>query len=348
MNILKSINSIWRLFMHVMTSNIGKIVISDAITLKDSGAIKKILICRPNHRLGNQLLITPIVLEAIKNFPEAKIDLFLKGGLGSIIFKNYNEVNKIIYLPRQPHKNPIQYIKAWLAVKSKHYDIVINAVKGSSSGKAATRMSRSKYKVYDKVDSDITKEHKDAVHMAKSPVYCFRNTLKKWNFKTKEAKVPVLDIKLSSSEKTKGRQLLQKMTGNANKTICLFTYATDDKCHPESWWLPFYEKLQKTFPDYNIIEVLPVENVSQIQFKAPTLYSKDIREMAALIANTKVFIGADGGVMHLACAAQTPTVGLFSRDNQEEYAPYGNSSLALNTNYIDLDGCIKAVQNILV
>jgi ADP-heptose:LPS heptosyltransferase len=51
--------------------------------------------------------------------------------------------------------------------------------------------------------------------------------------------------------------------------------------------------------------------------------------------------------MHLACAAQTPTIGLFSRANQEEYAPYGNSSLAINTNHVDLDGCIKAVQNIL-
>ncbi len=306
--------------------------------------VQSVLICRPNHRLGNQLLITPIVQEVIDVFPEAKIDLFLKGNIGHVIFKNYPQVNNILSLPRKPLKEPLKYLKAWLSVRKNKYDIVINVVKGSSSGKISTRLSNSKQKVYDSYEENI----QDTIHIAKSPVYCFRKHLKKIGFTTRQENIPPLNLKLSPSEILNGQKLLEKLAGNNKKTISIFTYATDDKCHPESWWLPFYNKLQKAFPDYNIIEILPVENVSQIQFKAPTLYSKDIREMAALIANTKVFIGADGGVMHLASAAQTPTVGLFSRANQEEYAPYGNNSLAINTNHVDLEGCIRAVQNILV
>jgi hypothetical protein len=38
------------------------------------------------------------------------------------------------------------------------------------------------------------------------------------------------------------------------------------------------------------------ENVSQIAFK-PTFYSKDIREIGAVIANTEIFIGADSGII---------------------------------------------------
>jgi hypothetical protein len=41
----------------------------------------------------------------------------------------------------------------------------------------------------------------------------------------------------------------------------------------------FFAALLQEFPDYNIIEILPVENVSQIEFKSPTFYSKDIREI---------------------------------------------------------------------
>jgi predicted Rossmann-fold nucleotide-binding protein len=59
--------------------------------------------------------------------------------------------------------------------------------------------------------------------------------------------------------------------------------------------------------------VLPVENVSQIGFKAPTFYSKDVREIGALMANTEVFIGGDSGIMHLASASKVSTVGLFPR-----------------------------------
>ena len=57
--------------------------------------------------------------------------------------------------------------------------------------------------------------------------------------------------------------------------------------------------------------MLSIENISMIQFRAPTFYSKDIRQIGSLIANTEVFIGADSGIMHLASSSQTPTVGLF-------------------------------------
>jgi ADP-heptose:LPS heptosyltransferase len=63
----------------------------------------KILICRPNPRLENQLLITPLLQEVITTFPECEIDLFVNG-LSPIIFKNYTNVNRIIQLPRSPLK----------------------------------------------------------------------------------------------------------------------------------------------------------------------------------------------------------------------------------------------------
>ena len=51
--------------------------------------IKRVLITRPNHRLGNQLLLTPIVQEVIATFPNCKIDLFVKGGVAYPVFENY-------------------------------------------------------------------------------------------------------------------------------------------------------------------------------------------------------------------------------------------------------------------
>jgi ADP-heptose:LPS heptosyltransferase len=128
------------------------------------------------------------------------------------------------------------------------------------------------------------------------------------------------------------------------KTI--FTYATDDKCYSTAWWDDFYAALLQEFPDYNIIEILPVENVSQIAFKTYVFYSKDIREIGAVIANTEIFIGADSGIMHLASASLTPTV-LFSRPNQVTYAPYNNDSTAINTNSSSTETSIKIIRDIL-
>jgi hypothetical protein len=80
-----------------------------------------------------------------------------------------------------------------------------------------------------------------------------------------------------------------------------------------------YDRLKAEYSNYNIIEVLPVENVSQIGFKAPTFYSKDVREIGALMANTEVFIGGDSGIMHLASASKSEYRRTFSRDNINMY-----------------------------
>ena len=54
--------------------------------------VKRILITRPNGRLGNLLLITPLLQEIEAIFPDAKIDLFVKGGMASSLFRNYHNI----------------------------------------------------------------------------------------------------------------------------------------------------------------------------------------------------------------------------------------------------------------
>ncbi|MCX6307662.1 MAG: lipopolysaccharide heptosyltransferase family protein, partial [Bacteroidia bacterium] len=112
---------------------------------------------------------------------------------------------------------------------------------------------------------------------------------------------------------------------------CLYTFATGAKCYTQSWWNAFYEELKIRFSDYTILEILPVENISMIAFKAHSFYSTDIRQMAAVMANTAVFVGADCGIMHLASAAPTPTFGFFSVTNPLCYAPYNKGSKAFIT-----------------
>jgi ADP-heptose:LPS heptosyltransferase len=159
--------------------------------------------------------------------------------------------------------------------------------------------------------------------------------------------VPSLDIKLSTSEIAAAKLELEKLIDKDKKTICLFTFATGDKCYSETWWNAFYERLKTEYSNYNIIELLPVENVSQIGFRAPSFYSKDIRQIASFITNTDVFIGADSGMMHLASASKTPTVGLFSVTVIDKYAPYGNNSVAVDTNSTSTDDMIKVIDTTL-
>jgi ADP-heptose:LPS heptosyltransferase len=46
-------------------------------------------------------------------------------------------------------------------------------------------------------------------------------------------------------------------------------------------------------------------------------------EVAACLRRARIFIGNDSGLMHIAAAAGTPTLGLFGRSMASEYAPAG-------------------------
>lgn len=52
-------------------------------------------------------------------------------------------------------------------------------------------------------------------------------------------------------------------------------------------------------------------------------------EVAACLARCAVFLGNDSGLMHLAAAAGTPTLGLFGPTDAAEYAPSGRCAAAV-------------------
>jgi ADP-heptose:LPS heptosyltransferase len=347
MSVLEKVNHFRRILTQGLTKNIGRSYRSDNSSITDESSIKRVLISRPNHRLGNLLLITPLVQDVIATFPNAKIDLFVKGSLAPIVFENYKNINHIIELPKKAFQNLAAYFKVWIKLKSQKYDIVVNVNNNSSSGRLSTQFADAKYKFFGELDLSLQNTYLDYEHIAKNPVYEFRNFLTKLGLPKNEKSIPVLDLKLSLLEVNKGKELVRKLVTTDKTTISIFTYATSDKCYSEDWWTKFYDRLTVEFADYNIIEVLPVENVSQINFKAPTFYSKDIREIGAVIANTELFIGADSGIMHLASSALTPTIGLFSRSNINSYLPYGNQSIAINTNDGNIDSWIALIKNVL-
>ena len=305
----------------------------------------RILIVRPNGRLGNLLMLTPLLQEIVSTFPQCKIDLFVKGFLAPILFKNYENVDKIITLPKKPFNELFQYIMVWTKIKKQKYDLVINIDKGSSSGRIATKISKARFKIFGDEILNLIEKYDDYKHMAKAPVYNFREYLALLGYNLTQNPVPPLDLKLSDSEIAEGGKIVQDLVQNDKRTISIFTYATYSKCYSVSWWEAFYEKLKEGFPDYNIVEILPIENISQIGFKAKTFYSKDVREIASVIANTSFFIGADSGVMHLASASKTPTFGLFSVTDLKMYAPYNANSFAIDTNLCTASECLEAIKD---
>ena len=345
MKYIKSLNPLKRKLLKSLTNSF-KNKTNDPIHNRNQ--IKKILISRPNHRLGNLLLISPLIQELEAIFPNCKIDLLVNQSCGAELYQTYKSIDRVLQLPRKPFKHLVDYLKVLKQMRDQQYDISINAVEESSSGKIFTILSKSKYKLVAATNSIHTNELQKEKHLAKQPIHTLREFLRELGLLVSNRPVPFLDVKLTAMELIGGKRLVQNLVKASHKPIiCLFTNATGAKCYSEEWWLMFYQLIQKEFPEACIIEVLPKENISRIRFQAPTFYSTNIRELGAFIANTDVFIGADSGVMHLASASGTPTMGLFSVTSIEKYKPYNEKSIAVDTTQYHRKQLMEILQTII-
>ncbi len=342
MNFIKSLNRPKRKLLKFFTNSISDYKKYNDL---DPLSVKKVLICRPNHRLGNLLLISPLIQEIENTFPNCKIDLLTNQSCARQLYVNYNTVDRIYELPKKPFKNLFKYLKVCFSFRTRKYDLSINAVGGSSSGRIFTVISRADFKLVDSSKWIPIADGIASKHIAKESVFALRQFLQTVGISDLESEISPLAIKLTKQELINGKKNVRDLVNNDQQTICLFTYATGAKCYSEQWWEIFYNELKNRFPKVNIIEVLPKENISKIGYKEPTFYTRNIRELAGVIANTDIFLGADSGIMHLASATHTTTLGLFSVTNIDMYKPFDNGSLPINTNTVRVREIMKLIES---
>ena len=182
--------------------------------------------------------------------------------------------------------------------------------------------------------------------MAQNPIFCLRQYL---GIDLESPEIPTLSILCNKEEISQGKEILNNIVDNSKPTIGIYTFATGKKCFSKEWWKEIYNKMRKEFGDkYHIVEVLPMENVSQIDFAAPSYYSRNLREMTGVMENFSAFLTADCGVMHLASCTNPPIVSLFATTNPRIYRPYNPGSIILKAEDIkDTDEIIGALKTAL-
>lgn len=337
-NLKKIVNSNKKRFFKLLTSSFKNSKNTYQLSKIDKKKIRRILVTRPNHRLGNQLLLSPLLQTIESEFPHSKIDLLVNGSLSKVLYENYTSVEKIHTLPKKPFKHLPEYIKTSYKIISSKYDIAIVGDGNSNSGKIFTKLSRAKFKIF-----SSEKNAKVSIHIAKKTIDNLISVL----YKEKNiTNYPKLNIRLNDNEIKNGNKIVSSLFTENKKTIAIFTNATGNKKHSKKWWNQFCSKLEDRMPNLNILEILPKENISQVNFQYKSYLSTDIREMASVIENCSIFIGADSGVMHLATSTNTATFGLFNGNtNPEVYCPYGNNKYFIETNKISVEKLIEKIEN---
>lgn len=301
--------------------------------------IFRILVCRPNHRLGNTILLTPLVTELERHFKGAEIDVISEGDIAEEVFATYFSVRNIYCLPKRGFKHPVPFLRLLHRLRRTYYDLIIDPCLGSGFSRAITRMAHGRYKLGfsdNPACPGLTHAAPTSTalqHMAKRPVNLLRWAL---HMDNDGGAYPALDIRLNDIELAQGRHVIGELLCMSQQTrsppvVGVFANATGAKRYPMDWWREFIDTFRTLCPAASILELIPMHGHSMLGAEWPGYYSSDIRRMGVVMAAMDLMITADCGVMHLSVASGVPTVGMFCVTDASVYAPYGPGNSHLPT-----------------
>lgn len=302
----------------------------------DKNEISSIVIIRPNYRIGNIILLTPLITELQNIIPDAKIDIIVGMKLAGDILEPMDNINKIIDIPREFLLHPLRMLQLIQNTRSKHYDLALNISAGSVSSELVTMLVNAKYKASFKnnktfINLTHTVQREGCyTHSGSRPLELLKLFTSDLPSDNKE-----LDIKLTTKELQEGEDALNLLLQKHNiekrsKVIALFRNARFDKKIDDDWWNEWHQELLKEDSDIVIIDVLSPDILTKLNEKCLEYSNKNLRMLGSFFHACDVYISADTGPMHLACASKAKTVALFNKTDIQTYGTLGSDNVTID------------------
>ena len=301
--------------------------------------VRRVLIIKLRHH-GDVLLSSPVFSVLKRHAPHSQIDALIYSDTADML-SLHPAIDQLHLIDRQWKKRGVLgYLAHELALlralRERRYDLIIHLT-DHPRGAWVSRLCRARWAIASKVDGRGRWWKGAFTHFCSIPRAAGRHTV--------ELNLDALrriGICLSSEEK---RVIL--VAGNEAEsriTTLLAELNLETKAfiliHPTSRWLfkcwsadkmaalidrlqgQSYRVVLSAAPDAAELAML---NSIQTQLKHPVLSVAgrlSLKELAALIARARLFIGVDSAPMHIAAAMGTPTVALFGPSGDKEWGPW--------------------------
>ncbi len=295
-----------------------------------------ILICRPNTRLGNTLLMTPLLEEIEATLPSVRVEILTACPAAHEVFREFPSVRRVHQLPFRGVRHPLRHLLTLLRVRRVRYDILIDPCPKSWTSGFLTRRLPARLKLGfasarkgKGIDLSVPFQGAPA-HMGDYPVYLLRRGILELDENRARADSPKLSIRLTEAERQAGREEIKRLLGaeHSGPVVAVATHATGAKRFSVEWWRRMIARLRARLPAARVIEIRPPNGVAALP-ELPASYSRRVRQVAAVLEAADCFVCADSGLMHLGAATDTLTVGLFKVTEPRLYAPRRGASCAL-------------------
>ena len=150
-----------------------------------TGPVRRIAVLRPNHRIGNTLLLTPLMQELEARFPAAEVELVTAGGAARPVFARYPRMSTLHSFPGKSYQHPLTVLRMLWRLREPVYDLAIDPTLRSRAGRFLLRFVRARRRIgyawgataADSVLTDAVAPAGAPAHHAEVPLHLLRSAL---------------------------------------------------------------------------------------------------------------------------------------------------------------------------
>ena len=260
-----------------------------------------------SNRIGDAVQSTGILSELVRRHPEARVTV-AAGAVSAPLFEALPKLDRLLVMKKRPYA--AHWRQLWRATVGTRWDLVVDL---RASKFAWTVLCRRSLTVTSKLDDEPR-----VVELARligqeddppAPRVWFRDQDRRAAALTIPMDEPVLAVGPTANWIGK--------TWMPERFVQLVRRLTGPEGPLPGARLAVFGAPGEEAQAAPLLEALPADRVIDQVGKA------DLLQSAACLQRCAFFVGNDSGLMHLAAAVGTPTLGLFGPSSERRYGPWG-------------------------
>ncbi|MBM4246244.1 MAG: glycosyltransferase family 9 protein [Deltaproteobacteria bacterium] len=303
------------------------------VALSEIGDVRRILLVRPNFRLGNALITSPLIPALRVRFPGARLDYL--GGEGTLAALDHMPIDERIPISRGFVARPWRFVGLFLEIRRRHYDLAIEGAMGSFSGGLYTWLSGARHRLgvprRNERFLDVRLPPTPVAHAYDGPV-AFAAHL---GVACPDHPVWVVtDGERRAAHALLRQRGLEAADGRLEPFAALFVGGHGAKRWPVRQWADLARRLHGE--GIRVALFAGPEEAGDVTGLRATLGDgivvvepQPLRTFAAVLAAARLVVTPDSGPMHLAAAVGTPVIAVLASRGSTFFGPRGPADVAL-------------------
>jgi heptosyltransferase III len=292
------------------------------------GEIRRVLVVRPDERIGNLILLTPMLDAMGRAWPGVSIDLVAGGATAGLMNRDPRLRRVIVFDKRRLIRNPLGLFRIGTRLAEGDYDLAVDAShphQFSLTASLLTAASRARRRLgflggpaARLLDHGLPLEAEEGKHLADVFVDLLRVVAP--DAENRGLRFPVLP---DESEEAR-RRLEAAGVGGDRLLVGVHPGGRGSKRWPLERFAEVIRRIEAG-PGRQVVvfhgpgeEALLEALPAGVGARAPRL---PLRLFAAAVSRCRLFISGDTGPMHLAAAVGVPTLALFLHPNHGIFGP---------------------------